>query len=135
MTTCAEICARLGETQAAQRLYERLAPWHDQFTFVNLSVVGSVALYLGMLATTLGRYEQAEAHFAEALQVHERMGAPYGVACTHLELAGMVLARRGSGDLERATVLLGQVDAIAAQLGFDGLHPQTAALRRANFTP
>jgi len=44
------VCAHLQARDAAVVLYERLAPWRDQLAFGS-GVQGSVALYLGLLAT------------------------------------------------------------------------------------
>ena len=48
-------------------------------TGVNL---GTVDRHLGMLAAVLGRDDEAEAHYAAALQLEERLGAPSLVART-----------------------------------------------------
>ena len=61
----------LGDTDAATVLYPKLAPYADRCV-VNLNQLswGSVARSLGLLATTLGRFDEAEAHFDHALAVN-----------------------------------------------------------------
>jgi tetratricopeptide (TPR) repeat protein len=129
MAAYAEACARLGNIETAGRLYERLAPWHHQFVFASaVAPAGAVAFYLGMLATVLTRYDRAAAHFSEAMEIHERLRAPYWIACTRLEWARMLLTRDGPGDGERAAVLLAQVDAAASDFGFAILRRHSASM-------
>ncbi|MGH8972578.1 MAG: hypothetical protein ACRD0C_05180 [Acidimicrobiia bacterium] len=77
---------------------------------------GSVAHYLGVLATTTGDFDEAAARFAAAA-VHERIGAPTWLARTRLEWARMLLTRRRSGDGEQAREILGQALDAARDLG------------------
>ena len=128
MVSYAEVSARLHKVEAAARLYERLAPFHYQVAFAWWATGGAVAFYLGMLSTTLGRCDDAEAHFAEALAIHERLRAPYWTARTHLETARMLLTRRSPGDTGKAKALLTQVDAVAAEFAFPILRRHAAEL-------
>jgi hypothetical protein len=83
-----------------------------------------------MLATVLECFDDADAHFAEAMEIHERMRPPYWIARTQLEHARMLLARGGPEDGSRAGALLDQVESTAAEYGFAGLTRNTAGLRR-----
>ena len=87
-----------------------------------------MAHHLGLLSTTLGRYDEAETWFAAATATHERIGAPHWLARTRLEWAGMLLARRQPGDAERAHELLGQALATARQLGLANVERRAVAL-------
>jgi class 3 adenylate cyclase/tetratricopeptide (TPR) repeat protein len=127
MIEYARICTHLGARDAAVVLYERLAPWHDQLAF-GVLVYGSVALYLGLLATTLDRYDDAEAHFAEAHAMHERIGAPYWLAVTRVEWAKMLLRRDQHGDRDRARAMIDQALATAREYGFGGVERQATRL-------
>ena len=130
LATYAEVCVVLEEHQAALDLYRRLAPWGGQVTAVSGAAGDSaVALQLGMLATFLGRFDDAETHFAEALAIHERLRAPHSIARTQLEHARMLLARAGAGDTARATELLGQVEATAERYRFAALTRHASGLR------
>jgi hypothetical protein len=80
-------------------------------------VTGPVAFYLGLLATTIGDWPDAETHFAAAAATHERIGAPTWLARTRLEWARMLLASQQPGDAERAHDLLDQALATARELG------------------
>jgi sugar phosphate isomerase/epimerase len=61
---------------------------------------------LGLLATVLGRYAEADEHFAVAVAVQDRMGAKGMVVHTRLEWARMLLRRDRPEDAPRARTLL-----------------------------
>jgi DNA transposition AAA+ family ATPase len=81
-----------------------------------------------MLATTLGRFADAEEHFTFAANLHERIGAPVWLARTRVESARMFLARRAPGDADRADKVLGQALATARKLGLAKVERDAAAL-------
>ncbi|HEY3238602.1 MAG TPA: response regulator transcription factor, partial [Acidimicrobiia bacterium] len=74
---------------------------HGPFTW------GPVDLTLGLLATTLGHFEEAEAHFAASDDLCGRMQAPLWLARSRREWARMLERRAGPGDTERARELAG----------------------------
>ena len=117
-TECAWVCARLGRHECVPRLQAMLEPYPEQFATGSFGgwVIGPVAFFLGLLATTIGDWEQAEARFASAAATHERIGAPTWLARTRVEWARMLLARAEPGDGERARDLVGQ--ALATARGF-----------------
>lgn len=84
---CASACRRGGDAAAAEVLYRNLEPYADQLaTLIFGSVVtGSVSHYLGLLATQLGRDDDAVAHFSAAAEVHQRIGAPLWAERTRRE--------------------------------------------------
>ncbi len=76
LAVLAESAARLEDGDRAAILYQLLQP----YTRLNASTsgavaVGSVARYLGILATTTSRWEDAARHFEDALEMNARMGA------------------------------------------------------------
>ncbi len=81
----------------------------------------SVAHHLGLLAVTLGRYDEAQAHFARAAGIHEHLGSPNWLARTRTEWATMLLRRRDPGDADQARTLLDQALATAVDLGLGGV--------------
>jgi tetratricopeptide (TPR) repeat protein len=96
----ADPCAFLGDEGAAATLYSLLLPYERRYAQAPVEVsFGSVARGLGVLATTLQRFDDAEGHFAVALEIERRMRARPWLANTQHDLATMSLAR---GDLERA---------------------------------
>ena len=120
MVECAWLCARLGRVDYVPPLRSTLEPYADQLVVVAFAgwVAGSVALYLGLLCTTIGDWSEADrAHFATAAATHQRIGAPTWLARTRLEWARMLLTRAEPGDGERANELLGQALTTARELG------------------
>jgi hypothetical protein len=87
-----------------------------------------VSFHLGLLAGFLGRFDDAERHFAAAAAEHQRIGAPTYLARTRLEWARMLLARGDAGDEARARTLLTEASAVAEELGLLGVERASAAL-------
>lgn len=110
-------CARLGDTATAAELYERLRPHHSAFAIGQAVWLGPVAYDLGQLGTVLERYDEADAHFAEAVELHHRIGARGMLAHAHLAWARMLLARQQPGDTERAHEQLKEAQRSARELG------------------
>ena len=126
----AAVCADLGDRAAADRLYPLLAPYADRIAGNGVIWLGSVAHFLGVLATTLERFDDAERHLAAAGAVHERLSAPGWLARTRLERARLMIeaaARRRT--LTRPGSSCDQVMTTARQLGLVGLERRAAALR------
>src|SRR3569623_679363 len=86
-------------------------------------MTGAVAHYLGLLANVLGRPDQANAHFAKALSIHERLRAPFFIASTQLEWGRLIQATepdRARGMLASARELAvrhgcGRIERLAAE--------------------
>jgi tetratricopeptide (TPR) repeat protein len=114
----AETCAMLGDAEPAARLYELVLPYHSH----NVVAVPEAALDLasrplGILATLLGRFDDAARHFEAALRMDERMGARPWVAHTQEDHARMLLRRDAKGDRELAERLLSRAEATYRELG------------------
>jgi class 3 adenylate cyclase/tetratricopeptide (TPR) repeat protein len=92
LTAWAETAASLGDAESADILYEKLLPWPTSVQ-AHDPLEGVVAHYLGQLATVLDRYDDAHAHFTQALTLNEGLRAPFPVARTHLEWGRMLLTR------------------------------------------
>ena len=123
MTLVGEICSFLGDRERAELLYESLAPYAERCV-VDAPVAacsGSVERYLGQLAATLGRLDDAAAHFERAIAVNDGIRAWPLVAHTRYDFASLLLARAQPGDRERALELLGQVLATADEMGMKSL--------------
>ena len=116
----AEVAAVVGDRDRAELLYRRLAPLDGRCVVVGGSMyacLGAVSRYLGVLCTTLGRWDVAERHLLDALDRHERMSSPPLTARTLHDLASLYAARKGRGDPERATSLAADCAGTAADLG------------------
>jgi tetratricopeptide (TPR) repeat protein len=120
MSLLADTAALVGDTDSAAVLYGLLLPY-SAFNAVDLAegFRGSVARYLGLLTTTLGRWDSAVGHFNDALAMNERMGARPWLAHTQHDYARMLLARDGPNDRERAQQALDQALATYRELGME----------------
>jgi hypothetical protein len=70
-----------------------------------------------MLAACLGRWDDAERHFTDALAMNERLGARPYIVRTRRAWAAMLLDRNAPGDAARARDLIAAGRAEAEQLG------------------
>ncbi|HEX5616505.1 MAG TPA: hypothetical protein VFZ83_15225 [Acidimicrobiia bacterium] len=120
MVGLADVVHALGATREAAALYDLLLPFRDRYVMVSriLVCLGSVEHALGVLATTLGRLDDADAHFARARERHEAYGAPLLVARTELARAGVLDAR---GDHEGARTTRDEIAALAIEHGWTAL--------------
>jgi tetratricopeptide (TPR) repeat protein len=118
LTYLAEVAARLRETEHAERIYASLLPFRDQAVTVPAFTLccGAAARYLGLLASALGDWSAAEAHFEYALQMNERLKARPWLAHTQHEFTIMLSARHRRGDQARAADLLAAATAAAKEL-------------------
>ncbi len=107
VASAADTCALLGAVEYAQTLYDLAFP----LAHLNADIAtpafsfGSVSQQLGMLASLMERYGDAERHFEDALAMNGRMGHRPALAKTKAEYAAMLLKRSGAGDGERARAL------------------------------
>jgi class 3 adenylate cyclase/tetratricopeptide (TPR) repeat protein len=123
MAQLTEAVAEVGAADHARTLYDLLEPWTGQCIVVGqgLDVPGAADRYLGMLAATLGEIDAADAHYAAALDLEERLQSPPLMARTCYWWARALLARGRGDDLERAVTLLESCVATADSLGMSML--------------
>jgi class 3 adenylate cyclase len=119
----AQVAARLEDQPHGEELYELLLPYKDRNVVVGAgwACEGSASLPLAELAAALGRYEDAERHFEEALRMNVALEAPPFVAETRMRFGAMLTERDGPGDRERALELVGDALDIAQELGMSVL--------------
>jgi tetratricopeptide (TPR) repeat protein len=129
MALATDACFLLGDTHAAGTLYEQLLPFagRDTAAWAEGSV-GVVDRYLGRLAVTLGRLEDAEAHLRRAIDVNERVGARPWVAHSQHDLATLLLSRDAAGDRECAEDLLRDALRTARDVGMTALEGSVGKL-------
>jgi hypothetical protein len=118
MSLLSETSSLLEDRQHASVLYRLLAPW----SALNAAdhpegFTGPVSRSLGVLATTLERWAEAERHFEDAMAKCERMGARPWLALTKNEYSKMLLSRAGSDDRARAAELRRAAEALADEIG------------------
>jgi tetratricopeptide (TPR) repeat protein len=108
MAELVETCAFLGDAPRAATLAGLLAPYEGRAVIdgAGVTYLGPVSYFLGLLATTRSRWEEASRHFEQALEMNRRMGAWPWLARTRYAFARMLLTRGGAGDHERASTLL-----------------------------
>lgn len=123
-----EVVAHLGEQEVAATLYAHVSGVEHLLATAAVVFWGSMARYSGLLATTLGRYDDAERAFEVAEEVHEKIAAPIYVARTRLGLAEALTRRGGANDATRAQELLGQALEAARAHGCAALEARAEGL-------
>jgi DNA-binding SARP family transcriptional activator len=103
----AEVCAVLEDPHRAELLYAFLLPYADCNVFAMPEVaLGSASRTAGILASTMSRWDEAERHFEQALEMNARMQARPWVAHARHDYGRMLIRRGAAGDEMRATELL-----------------------------
>jgi tetratricopeptide (TPR) repeat protein len=111
-----EATARLGDREHAGPLYERLLPYADRRIVAGRAVYDQCSAHyaLGLFATTLGRLDDAAAHFEAALASDLALGAHPALMHTRARYAEVLAAR---GEPERAAEMASAAAADARALG------------------
>jgi len=107
----AEVCRMLDDAGSSEALYELGLPYGDYFGIPGY-LAGTNGIghhHLGVLATTMKRYGEAQAHLQTALEVHESAGFDYLAARTRLALARLHQLRGDPGDAELSQGFLNRV--------------------------
>jgi hypothetical protein len=121
---------------------ELLSPYaHRNALGVPEVSTGSVSGGLGLLAATMGRWDEATRHFEDAIAMNTRMGARPWVARAQHDYAAMRLTRDAPEDRQKARELLalalrrsGTSKQLSGTAGLDARRPgtlgRTASRRR-----
>jgi tetratricopeptide (TPR) repeat protein len=119
MAWLAEACFALGDATHAAALYPALLPHaeYNAMTPASDYTGGSVTYYLGLLATTMGHWAEAERHFVDSLRMNEQRGIRPYFAYTQYAYAAMLVQRGEPGDREHALDLVDQTLAGAKAMG------------------
>ena len=125
----AELSAVLADTATAAGLYDRFTGHAGQVVASSNmpGCPGSVDRYLGMLATVLGRWTAADAHFKAALRIEGALCSPPFLARTRYWYAHL-LVTRPEGNRDEAGELAALSRASAGQLGMELLAEQAGKL-------
>jgi tetratricopeptide (TPR) repeat protein len=125
-----DVCAFLGDSRRAALLYTMLSPYRTQVIGCGgLGYVGPATHYLGMLATVLSRWDDAERDFQEALDLNTRMRDRPWLAYTRYEYAKMLQARGRPDDRPRARQLVTEALETARRLDMPALTQKAETLR------
>lgn len=127
MMLVVETCIAVGDVRRAGILYELLLPFAERNLVHGFGVVcwGCAGRLLGLLATFLGRFDDAERHFEMAIRLDDERGARPFAARTRQEYAAMLLERDRPRDREKALDLLARALETAQEIG------QTTVVERA----
>jgi hypothetical protein len=117
------VAAARNEARAA-KMYEMILPHAADLMSAGMSgycFLGNGGYYLGLLAACLGRWDESDAHFGQALPPLDRMGARPFAARLRYDWARTLLARGRDEDRGRARALLDAAAAEAAALAMNDL--------------
>jgi len=131
MANLAYVCSYINDVRRAAILYDALLPYAPCQCVVGGAAigVGSVLRFLGILATTLSRWQDAVAHFEGALLMNTKIGAIPPVAFTQQEYGVMFMKRGGPGDREKAIEIFDQALATANEIGLHGVIREVTAFK------
>lgn len=125
-----EIVTAVGDNRRGAELYRMLLPYAGlaAFSGIGAHCPGAVDRYLGRIAATLGREDEAEAHFRAALQIESQLRAPPALARSSYDYGRMLIQRGRPSDLARGRMLLESTVRTATQSGMTRLAAQASAL-------
>jgi tetratricopeptide (TPR) repeat protein len=125
--TYAEVAIELQASRPAQMLYDLLEPYGDQIPFITTILVSPIAFYLGGLSWVLGRYDEAESRFADAIEIATRGGMKYDTAYAQFGLGRVLAARGRPGDIDRARAILQEARDSAVAHGYGAIERRADA--------
>jgi ATP/maltotriose-dependent transcriptional regulator MalT len=114
----------------AEALFDRLVPWADQWSSVGASAEGPVSRVLGGLASTLGRYDEAESYFRRSAVMSNRMGSKFFAAWTDLMWGEMLAERQEPGYVEEVRRLVARAHAVSTVNGYGNVERRASAALR-----
>ena len=119
----AEMCVAFRDDRNAEWLYQLLLPGMNQYCVIGMGVAvyGCMARRLGLLATQLGIWDDAEQNFELALALEERGDSPPAIAQALHDYATMLRLRGRPGDQKKARALVERGMLIAKRLGMVAL--------------
>jgi len=99
MLAYADAAAAVGDAKYAVALFDRLAPFADQWGYSGSTFAGPVCFHLGRLAAVLGRYDEAGDYFARSAESCAAGNVKFYAARTNLSW-GQMLAEHGGFTLD-----------------------------------
>jgi tetratricopeptide (TPR) repeat protein len=127
----AEVAVSCGSRAHATALHDQLTPFAGRIAAesTGLPCVGAADRYLGMLSTVLEQWDAADAYFAQALSLEERIRGHALLPRTRYWQARFLRARGRPGDDRAAVALLTDVVEETSRLGMRRLCAQAGELR------
>ncbi|MGH2892326.1 MAG: hypothetical protein ACRDPM_03535, partial [Solirubrobacteraceae bacterium] len=124
-TLAADLAHALDDSERAALLYELLRPFADANVVIGVGAVclGATSRYLGRLALTLGRGEDAVAHLRHAVAANASLQAVVELAHSHVDLAWAL------GPGTEAVALLEQAETVATERRLPAVARRAALLR------
>ena len=122
----AEGAAALASPEHAEALDGALSGHAKVFAGTH----GAISRHVGLVCHVLGRWDEAEEHFRNALEANRAAGAPVLVAHTRRHYAALLRGRGGDGDWEQAIDLLAQAATIYRRLDIGRLADEAEAVLR-----
>ncbi len=120
MGLLAEAAASVEHVGVAAPLYGLLLPYANRVAVATPEIsIGSIARYLGLLASTMRRWESAAGHFDDATAMNQRIGARPWLAHTRRDFARMLLRHGEPADAARAQDLFEAAVAAYRELGME----------------
>jgi class 3 adenylate cyclase/tetratricopeptide (TPR) repeat protein len=121
----ADVVATTRHERGCEAFIAILRPLHDIHQVTGGWYLGSTTRYLGRLAAALGRHDEADEWFAQAVVEHERIESPTWLARTQLDWADEYLRR---GDGARARELASQALDVIGTLELDHSRARATAI-------
>jgi class 3 adenylate cyclase len=118
MACYAEAAIECRDPKYAEPMFERLFPSSGRLVYDAVTATGPVDQFLGGLATVIGRYDEANAYFAQCSSFCDRVGAKFYAVRTDLSWGRMLAERQAPGDIEKARDLLTKAHTAAAAYGY-----------------
>ncbi|MGH9018919.1 MAG: hypothetical protein ACRDY1_14305, partial [Acidimicrobiales bacterium] len=122
----AEVAARVGDLGAATALHDLVLPGSGRSMSGEGMELGPAARLVGMLGQLVGRPEEADPFFADAISFATALGSPVWVARSALDWAETWLRR---DEPDQAARLIDAADVAMAGLDLPALQAQSADLR------
>ena len=130
LAALAEVCAQLGDAEAADGLFNRLRPYADRIvTFASCGFFGAVSRYLGKLAATALRSDEGSRYLEDAIRLNDKSAARLWSAYSRYDLAALLAHRDGPGDRTRGLRLTAALFREVASMGTIALATKLEALQ------
>jgi tetratricopeptide (TPR) repeat protein len=130
MMSYAEAVVECALPQHAEPMLEQMRPWARRFSYFDGTAAGPVSHALGGLATVLGRFDEAEAHFRASIEQSRTMGAKFAAARTHHWWGRMLVQRGLAGDATAAASHLREALDLSEANGYRNVARRAQALMR-----